>query len=309
MRFFTLCLVVLFLTPRPSFAQTDFIVDGARWVYFRDGFLGDPYNPIIQFTAEYTGDTLIGNADAKRLHIEKNISNVPGNSGFIFTEFDRYVSRSADSVLIWVDNNWEFIFDFNVAQGDTRIVYIGDPNYSCFIHDTMLIDSVWYSDYQGLQLRTIDCRILTMDWAATAPWGQSFLRYKERIGLLWDHPVLNSLCGTQNPGSYVGAGFNCYTDTELINAGADACDVILSTPTSIQETPSNMFYSEGMLVVQHAANSTVRVYSILGKEFLQTQITSDNQSINLSHLPNGILLVVVEGSESRITKKVVNVGS
>lgn len=288
-----------------TFAQTDFCVPGAVWSYYHPTYVGVNYE--TQNRYEYTGDTLIDGVFTKKIKQERR-TIFPFPPYIQFGEELFFVGQSADSVFLRVDNDWELIFDYEVAQGDTRVVYIG--NWAdCEITDTMLIDSVYLYDFQGLSLKRIDYTMLIED-QTEVPWmpeGGWHANYTERIGFFLDGPFLQPLgCQVENI-ELLYAGLNCYTDTELINSGADACDVILSTPTSIQETPSNIFYSEGMLTVQNEAYSTVRVYNILGKEFLQTQITSGDQSFNIDHLPNGILLAVCTSETKRTTTRIIKI--
>jgi hypothetical protein len=67
--------------------------------------------------------------------------------------------------------------------------------------------------------------------------------------------------------------------------------------------------NQEQLQIKNAPKSTLHIYEILGKELLQTAIRSVNETIDVSHLPNGILMVVLDDGEFRLAKKIVKTGN
>ncbi|MBI1287035.1 MAG: T9SS type A sorting domain-containing protein [Flavobacteriales bacterium] len=291
------------------FAQTDFCLPGARWVYYNPGSASPP--ELYHYL--YVGDTLInGFPDVKVLKKERRIAWSPTQTEY--HESNSYFRQSNDSILQLVDGEFKFMFDFNVQAGDTRIVNL---DFGCSeTQDTMLIDSVGTLNYQGEELTSyyfsllLDDQLDSMDGIMEAYYvGGGNGMYVERIGLMADHPTdLFLSCVDGNTFvEYVPASFVCYTDDELAATYPDTCNLFLDAP--VQEIARAEIISlQDRIQIQNAPNSTLHVYDILGKELFKERINSDNQTIDLNHLPNGILMVVVEIETGRLTKKVVKTG-
>lgn len=299
---------LLFLTAILSYgetvAQAVFCPEGAHWEYYHDGFMGDPWNPIISNSWTYVGDTIIEGANAKELHLVRQVGDMLGNTngGFTFSESSTYITRNSDSILVWAENQWEFVFDLGVEVGDTNIVYVGEEDGSCVSHDTIVIDSVWTYDYQGVPLKAFDYHILWEDWSEHPEYP--FGRYVERLGFLGDSPVDPKWCHAQTV-DYVPAQFFCYHDTELLSDGIIICDLNVSVAELRDEMAVEIIQQNTEIVIRNGSNSTLRIYDILGKEHYNSTVRSDNEVIDITQLPNGILMVVVEGKAGRLSKKIV----
>ena len=230
------------------------------------------------------------------------------NESISYIETKRYLRIENDSVFTFSNDSFNFVFDLDAQAGDTRVVSIAGGEM-CLGVDTMLIDSVTTYEYQGELLRLFHYTILFDDQlAAGPPWywsGQKNGRYAERIGFMTDHPVNNWLqCDTQF-NHYDPANLVCYTDDDIGANYPNTCNLFLDA--SEPETPeTSVTVYQGQVLVQNAPNSTLHVYDILGKELFQEPIASDNQSFDISQLPNGILMVVVEGKSNRFTSKGLN---
>lgn len=295
-----LCFSVLVLNGQ-LFAQTDFCVPGARWIY-ED--LGTAQNPPNQLHVIYLGDTIIdGYTDVHVLKTEDRTNWFDLWSNY--QEFRSYSRKSNDSVFQLIDDSFEFMFDFDVQGGDTRVVYIGGG--FCSQYDTMLVISTGSMEYNGEQLRTYDYRLLVEDqiWQ-NGVYGYSGVyqgRYVERIGLLVDHPINNRFYCDGGVTEYQAANFVCYTDDELAINYPDTCNLFLDVLVE-ESLPASIISFQNQLHIQNVRNSTLRIYDILGKELYSSTVRSDNEVIDITHLPNGILMIVVEGLQAPITKKI-----
>jgi hypothetical protein len=101
----------------------------------------------------------------------------------------------------------------------------------------------------------------------------------------------------------------CYDEPERQSFGTEPCTLILKVSQVEGVVESELLISGGSIQLQNASNSTLLIYDILGKELIQGNVRSDNETIDLNHLPNGILMVVLETEKSRITKKVVKLSN
>lgn len=298
-------LLLLFaITPfwQVSFAQTDFCLPGARWMYES---VGTGQNPPRQSTYIYVGDTIIdGLSEVRMLKEELRGYNLWGDT--YYQEDWSYLLQSGDSIFQFVEGGFELAFDLNVGVGDTRVVYFSADQ--CFNLDTMLIEDVDTINYQGELLRRYHYTMLVEDQLSQIQGpgfaGLSESIYVERIGFMIDHPVLNGFrCEGNLISEYQAKELRCYTDNELAATYPDTCNLFLdAAEREVQELEITMF--QNLLQIQSAQNTTLHIYDVLGKELLREHITSDNQSFDLNHLPNGILMVVLETETDRLTKKV-----
>lgn len=290
------------------FAQTDFCLPGATWVYYDEG------NWAVNFEVEnrvrYIGDTAIAPfQNAKILQTDRWYQFPPGMGTIVpltHNEYRQYVAQSSDSIFVFEDGNWEFVFDFDVEPQDTRVIYAS--NDGCAPYDTMFIEVVDTIDVQGLDLRRSRFQILLDDQLQEpllSPWGSLYGDFAERIGMMYDSPVGSRIVCSQAVTEYLPVNFVCYSDYEIVNNGGQACDLVLGTLFVDNKAQVDALLSNGQLQIQNAPNSNLSIYDILGKQLLQERVTSDSQTFDMNHLPNGILMVVVETESGRLTKKVV----
>jgi len=298
-------LFALSLFCQMAFGQTDFCLPGARWMYYTPGSASPPE----QYHFVYMGDTLInGFSDVKILKKETRIAWSPTQAEY--HESNSFFRQSNDSILQFVDGEFKLMFDYNVQAGDTRLVNL---DWGCSeAQDTMLIDSIGTINHQGEELTSYYFSLLLQDQLDSLDGnmdayyiGGANGMYVERIGLMADHPTdLFVSCVDGNTGAeYVPAAFVCYTDDELAATYPDTCNLFLDIPAKgLNQTKIISFRNQ--LFIQNANNSTLHIYDILGKQLFQERIASDNQVVELSYMPNGILMVVVETEDGRLTKKV-----
>ncbi len=288
-----------------SVAQTDFCVPGATWVYYHQGD-GGPWFPELENFITYAGDTVIGDLTAQRLHTIRRADNsFTGQTSNV--SYDDYVRKSSDSVFVYVDNAWEFVFDLGAEVGDTQVVYLGEVfTEFCVARDTLVVSAVIDSSLWGTNIRFFEYRLLIEDWVdfyqeTLLGWRGYYL---ERIGFLTEFPTTQPLRCESFIADYLSPEFYCYSDDEVTISPSSGCGQILSLQE--QNTSSIEILQAGeRLIVQNAPNSTLRIFDILGKELFHASVNSDYQSFDINHLPNGILMVVLESEKSRIAKKLV----
>jgi hypothetical protein len=287
----------------PSFSQTDFCLPGAKWMYYNPGSASPPE----QYHYLYVGDTLIdGFSDVKKLKKETRIGW--SETWIQYYESISFFRQSNDSILQYLNGEFKLMFDFGAQVGDKRVVTL-DANWGCLDQDTMVIDSIGTMIYQGESLTTYHFSLLVEDQVVTTGGytiGGGNGMYVERLGLMADHPTDLFLgCVQGNTiAEYVPGLFVCYTDNELAVNFPDTCDLFLNVPSN-EPSGAEISIHQNQLQVQNAPNSALRIYDILGKELFVSTLRSDNETIDLHHLPKGILMVVVESQESRFTKKVI----
>lgn len=297
---------------KPACAQTDFCVPGATWVYYDEG--NQAVNYEVENYVQYAGDTVIGVFDdVKILRTDKWYQFNPQIPVVLLTHevSYSYVHQRNDSVVKWINGDWRLMFDFNAQQGDSVLVFV-DGWEGCNEVDTMVIDSVYMSTVLGIQVKRYDYRMLILEhWEdfgfggeIPAPYTDGVRgSYYEKLGFHTGLPVHQPAnCEVFNI-EYMAVALVCYTDDELIDDGAEPCGLVLTTPSEMERTHVAMSYTSDHLFLQGKQNSTVHIFDVLGKELFKAQVTSDFQSFAFGHLPNGILMIVVESETGRFAEK------
>ncbi|MCB0755737.1 MAG: T9SS type A sorting domain-containing protein [Flavobacteriales bacterium] len=289
-------LITFLVCYHTSFGQTEFGPLGAQWVYYLPPN-GGPFYPETEDVITVSGDTVIDGLQAKRLtQLRRTVDHWNGGSETTGS-WNHYVSNQGDSILSYENEQWELIFDTGVSVGDTLIVYVGELNaLSCSLRDTVAIESIQDSLMYGETLRYYSFNVFGFN--ERVPGG-----FFEKIGFTYDSPIKHPVY-CDFPGSYWGPWFYCYSDNEVTISPTSGCGQILWLSEKEASSLEISLLAQN-LQIQSSPNSTLHIYDILGKELLQQRITSDNQTLNISQLPNGILMVVVEMEGGRFTKKVI----
>jgi hypothetical protein len=266
-------------------------------------------HPPSQSTCMYVGDTILNGYSDCRI-LKQEIRGYYSWGSTYYEESWSYFRQSGDSVFQYADGNFELVFDFNVDVGDTRVVHF-DADL-CFHLDTMLIQNIDTIRYQGQQLKRFHYKLLLEDQLSEiegSGWsGAIESQYVERLGFMVDHPTQNTYrCEGTLISEYEPKNFLCYTDNELAVNFPDTCNLFLGVENDININFAEVIFSNQSLQIKNAPNSTLRVYDILGKELLQIVIRSDNETIDANHLPNGILMVVIESKYGRSAKKIAKI--
>ena len=290
--------VVLLLMSLVSNAQSTFAPEGAQWLYYLPAN-GGPFYPETEEITTFSGDTVIAGIDAKKLVTERRTIDHFNGGNQSTTSSQKFIAVANDSILLLVNNQWELIFSFGASVGDSIAVFVGElVGSGCDGHGMMVIESISDSVFNGVSLQAFSYRMF-----AGADQEGVVGHYFGRIGFTSDGPVTHPLY-CDYPGSYFQPKFYCYSDNEILVSPSNGCGQILSIDFDLPQRAEIQLQNQ-IVKVNHTSNSILRVYDILGKELLQESITSDSQSFNLNHLPNGILMVVVESETGRFTKKLV----
>jgi hypothetical protein len=304
----SLIILLLSVFTQNSFSQTDFCLPGARWVYYTPG---SATSVLMERVFTYQGDTTIfGYSGVKKVSMEQwwatglqgiPIGPVSYGSGI------KYYRTVNDSVMEFFDGDWEFRFDFNVDVGDSRTVFL--ESNDCMPHDTIFVESIDTISFQGLDLERVHYQLLVQDQYDTTDIGYMPTfngSYTDRIGVWTESPTGGYFsCVGLAIDENMPLNLTCYTDSEIITNGGEACDLILGVSVLAEELPFKASFLHDYLQIQSASNSTLRVYDILGKQLFQERVISDNESFDISHVSAGILMVVIESETGRFIKKVI----
>ncbi|MFT6209937.1 MAG: hypothetical protein ACJAYA_001324 [Bacteroidia bacterium] len=297
-------ILLVFLTTLSeiSVSQTDFCLPGATWVYYHQSSV---FAYEFERKVVYAGDTVIEPFESVQTLDSYYWQRTPEQ--IYETRTTSYFAQKNDSVMGLVGEDWEFLFDYEVEVGDVRVVYIDGGE--CSSHDTMLIESIDTISFQGMELRRFNYKLLIEDQLndlgmEAYSWNPPNGSYVEKLGF-WKHSPLGEgvRCITGPHIEHFPLWLTCYSDDNIISNGGDYCQLALEISQTRQTPNSEIFLISNELQVQNASNATLRVYDILGKELLQTAIRSINETIDVSHLPNGILIVSVDTEARRVTQK------
>jgi hypothetical protein len=259
------------------------------------------FYPETEELTTISGDTVIEGLESKRLTTERRTID-HYNDGFQSSSSEeRFVATQNDSILIYQNDQWNLVFDTGAEAGDSLIVYLDEYDDSgCVMNDTIVITDVGDTVIHGQQLLRFEFNLLVNDWFGEGAAGQ----FIERIGFIQLNPVENPFFCYSPIAGYWPPQFYCYSDNEMTISPSSGCGQILSIDDK-RLSNQNIVWSNNQLHIQNAPNSMLSIYDILGKKLLTSTVHSDNETIDLNQLPNGILMVVVESQESRFTKKVI----
>ena len=293
-------LFVLVFSCQFSFSQTDFCVPGATWVYYLPAD-GGAFYPETEEITTVSGDTVIDGLGSKRLTTERRtVDHYNGGLQSSSAE-ERFVAIQNDSILMYQNDQWNLVFNTGAEPGDSLIVFLDEYDDSgCVRNDTIVITEVGDTIIEGQQLLNFKFNLLVSDWFGAGDAGQ----FIERIGFTQLSPVDNPFFCYSPIAGYWPPQFYCYSDDEMTISPSSGCGRILSVEYE-QSADQNILWSHNQLRIKNAPNSTLRIYDILGKQLLREPVTSDNRSFDVGHLPNGILMVVVETETGWFTKKLV----
>ncbi len=82
----------------------------------------------------------------------------------------------------------------------------------------------------------------------------------------------------------------------------------LSTEDPTLETNTVNIFKSGtkqITISGLTTNATVKIYSILGKEVANTEITNNNTQLDFNNLSSGVYIVKLQSQNTEISKKVV----
>lgn len=276
---------------------------GASWTY---SMVTQTYYVHIQFN--YVKDTFINQAICKKIDAYQYTGNLTLNDmgkRYLKSEFYKL---SNDSVYLFYQGNFLFLYSFNVKQGDTLIYdnqisrCLSGPNN--IRYDTAIVGAIYNDTFGGIIYPAFQCKGAKLDYskisknigATTTPFPQ----------------IKSNLCnGLEVNKTTLEYGFFaqliCYRDDMrgdvLIDKHASSICAYFSSISSQQEeipivnVDNNMLYINGMYKQAFILNELGQI-----KRF----ILSNTKSIDISGLPEGLyFLKVLNFNHEFFVKKII----
>ena len=234
---------------------------------------------------EYAGDTTINHKDVQII-IRTNTLYDKGR----YSETTHEYVYEEDGVIYWWNKDLrEFttLYDFAAEVGDAWEIEIGTESLNMYVE---AIDSLEYegrafqvlhvSDADGLFSGDIVCGI-----------GHLTSFFPERL--------------MSNDEGLRVEGLRCYWLAEklVLKFGDDNCDAIYSELHDVDEIVENQFNvypnpTNGVLFVEthgraSLPNETYRITNLMAQTLMTGQITTENQQIDVSNLPEGMYFITI----------------
>lgn len=294
-RFITLSLFIL--SWFTGIAQIEFCPTGATWVYYL-GPNGGLFYPETEEVTTVVGDSLVSGLVSK--HLVTTRTTTDHYNGGIQNQqtLHQFVVVQGDSILSFENEVWELIFRAGPV-GDTADIYVGTLNAQmCDTHLLAVVESVTDTIIYGTTLSRYNYRFVG-ETNVISNYGH----FVDRIGFTFDTPIEHPIY-CPYPGSHWQPYFCSYSDSSITVVPVSECDSVLSVLDPIESEQAIRLLGD-FLQIQSAQISSLIVYNILGERLMSSPVSSNLENINITALPNGVLLVVLENEVQRFTKKIV----
>ena len=257
---------------------------GSEWYYE----IQDEYGNITYQHLEYTADTTINHKDVQII-IRTNTLYDKGEHQVVTREY-LYVE---DNLVHWWNNDLQeftVLYDLGAQIGDSWVIKVGTETL------TMHVDAVDQYYYEGQTFRMLRVSDEGDLFSGTIVCGIGHLSsfFPERL--------------MTRSKDYRVYGLRCYWSygNLVFTINRDDCDAIYAElHNGLDETNDNGFAvypnpTNGILFVEtcHGASlpdQTYRITNLVGQTLLTGRITTENQQIDVSKLPNGMFFVIIGG--------------
>jgi hypothetical protein len=307
-------LISLFLIAISSNAQV-WVDSGAVWHYDYSSLATGGYVKYI-----YEKDTLILNKLCQKITKSSmdfyfDINGILHYWGETKCETN-FTYVSGDTVFYYRDDQFFVMYNFGASVGDTWIV--STTNELGYCNDTSSVEVTGTGTMliNGISLRYINLR----------PTPNSFVglkgKYIERIGCI---STGTGDLQTLFPSEYQCDSlpfavefamyqFRCFEDQSfpLFNVVGEDCEALFDHVGILQHSEKELFCypnpTNGIVNLKTPAleSYSLVLYSIFGTEIQKFEISPNNSTIDMSHLPNGIYLLEFQISKNEhVVKKIV----
>ena len=261
--------------------------------------------------SSYVKDTVINNKFCQKINIECQNAwpqfNAPPIVGSIQNLSPCFLYKSNDSVFIYRNNSFYLSFKTNATIGE--IWDLGE--FESAAHAYVKVDSVYYQNYNGLNLRNIHvtpCKangeiVLPTDTVPVSLIGNII---NEKFGPLSGFSYLNFMYINVNMYCGVPNYFLCYEDVNfpIINDnGADCFNWILTNSNDIEKNDKIYLYpnpaNDRIYFSNNTLYNTLNIYNNIG-QLEQTFINSNNSGIDISLLSKGFYTYTITDNKQNI---------
>jgi hypothetical protein len=288
-------------------SQLEFAPIGAEWYYTNPGESEELLGRYLHYTS--TRDTLVNGKQARVIESEC--------APFLVVHEDN------GRVYYLFNDKFRLIYDFSAAVGDTVVFEFMAPKPDSYIYDTTYhvayrVDSITSIDAEGGSIRkfaAVAVEVDSLDYNQLSGflWNTNY-HYLERVGYSNGFIVRLEL-----PGPAIGLPdyLRCYNDSDLAYQTdwwamqSKPCDYNLQTSIMEVRTPfelnvyPNPCYSSISINHNGTLDSglhSVKLHSPTGVQLLSQKLNKTKLNLDVSHLPPGLYLITVYGSNGFISK-------
>jgi hypothetical protein len=264
----------------------------------------------------YTIDTIINNKLCQVIYSENQVawpqaSGIPTISPLDYLE-KYYFHKSNDSVFIYINGNFHLAFKTNAALGE---VWDLGEFYANQGHAYVKVDSVYFQDYNGINLRNIhvfpcrengdsilfdpsftDTSLVSQLGLVNEKFGpfDSFLSIMNR----WPNNNIKSAILSKKLLCYESFSFSPYqfSNTDCFNG--------ILTATNEKQTTENIYLypnpaNDRIYFSNNTLYNTLNIYNNIG-QLQQTFINSNNSGIDISLLSKGFYTYTITDNKQNI---------
>jgi hypothetical protein len=311
-------LTVILLTCQRTFGQNSniWIKPNAVWHYDFDSFNGT-YGFI---KTEYVGDTIIEGQSAQKLTSIRYLFSFDINGILHLTAVqnlpDNYTRNNENQVFYWFNNQFELLYDFTKAPGESYTV-VGVEPFVPFCNPTSSVTvqstastTIDNQTYPTMELVSDQSNFSRLQGQINARYGNQTAAYTPHAwlfpltGLYFSGGSISvSPCDTNLMIDYIHFRFRCFQDDSLtVNPNNSDCEYLLNNVgiTELNEEGFMLFPNPAtyfITLVAPSEENEVAIYNAMGKLVLTTKTSKRIEEIPLN-LPSGTYFFKSSSNES-----------
>jgi hypothetical protein len=263
----------------------------------------------------YIGDTILNNQTCQILFSEGQQAwpqpSGPPIVGTIQGVNTCYLFKSNDSVFTYRNNNFHLAFKTNATVGE--IWDLGEFNFIITGHAFVKVDSVYYQNYNGVNLRNI--HVLPCDSNGSliqlGAVDTNFVSYlstiNEKFGPMGSFTTINNISLNNVIDETMPQFLLCYQSATFPFIQFNSSDCFNNIFVGIDDPIKNAIQiypnpAHAQIAINNKTGETLIISDITGKIVLQKQLQTAKENIDIAQLANGMYLVHVGNTSTKLIK-------
>ena len=256
---------------------------GANWKYSYFNLAFEGYTEI-----NYTGDTTINGISARKLEKQLHGYDFVTSQYIDFDLGAEYTHEDNGLVLLWFNNDWDTLYNFNAELGDSWRMAKQPMLNAC---DSNSILTVTATGTKSINSTTL--KYLVVDFSFPFGFSDTIV---EKIGFISSYMFPYDFCDGALDG-HEGGAFRCYHDNNFTTYKPHfmgECDYILGIENPslhiVNRLAPNPASKKIQITGDLAPNAVLKIKSVNGKEW---SVLKYQNTIDISGLSNGIYILSI----------------
>lgn len=265
----------------------------------------------------YVGDTIINNqpcqiikSNSQQAWPQPNGASIPG-SVWPLNVF--YLYKSNDSVFAYRNNTFNLVFKTNATLGE--IWDLGDFGYITNSHAYVKVDSIYYQNYNGVTLRNIHvfpCKQNgdSVEFGFGLPdtnYISKLNTINEKFGPLGSFQTINNAIPNNFLDESLDQAILCYESATFPFIQFYTSDCFNNLFVGVEEQIENYLQlypnpAHNQITINNKTGELMIISDIMGKIVLQKQLNSVTETIDIATLANGMYIIHVGNSATKLIK-------